>query len=61
VNCERLLKRSCPLIEHILLLYRTYTVLSYDGSLTKQARLLVRESAEMARSFLMMRGIFIEQ
>ncbi|MCD6209476.1 MAG: hypothetical protein J7J01_01035 [Methanophagales archaeon] len=61
VNCERLLKRSCPLIEFILLQYKMLLWLSYNSSLTKQARLLVRESAEMLHAFLMRRGIYLEE
>ena len=59
MNCKRLLKRNCPLIEFVLAQYKMFLQLSYDGSLSKQARLLARESAEVLRAFLMMRGVFL--
>ena len=59
MNCERLLKRSCPLIEFILLQLELYTRLSYDGSLSDAGRRLARESAEVLRAFLMRRGVFL--
>ena len=59
VNCERLLRRSCPLIEFVLLQLELYVRLSYDCSLSKQARSLAYESAEMLQAWLMRRGIYI--
>ena len=59
MNCEWLLKRNCPIIEFILAQLELYMRLSYDDSLSKQARLLARESAGVLRAFLMMRGVFL--
>jgi len=59
VNCERLLKRTCPLIEFILLQYKMFLQLSYDGSLSDEGRRLARESAEVLKGLLMRRGIFL--
>jgi len=59
VNCEMLLKRACPLINFILLQLELYTRLSYDCSLSKQARSLAYESAEMFLTFLMRCGIYL--
>lgn len=59
MNCERLLKRTCPLIEFILLQYKMFLQLSYDGSLSDEGRRLARESAEVLKGLLMRRGIFL--
>ena len=54
-----LLKRTCPLIEFILLQYKMFLQLSYDGSLSDEGRRLARESAEALKGLLMRRGIFL--
>ena len=54
-----LLKRACPLIEFILLQYKMFLQLSYDGSLSDEGRRLARESAEVLKGLLMRRGIFL--
>jgi len=59
VNCGMLLKRTCPLIEFILLQYKMFLQLSYDGSLSDEGRRLARESAEVLKGLLMRRGIFL--
>jgi len=59
VNCERLLKRACPLIEFILLQYKMFLWLSYDDSLSKQARSLAYECGEMLLAFLMRRRVYL--
>jgi len=59
VNCGMLLKRTCPLIEFILLQYKMFLQISYDSSLSDAGRRLARESAEVLRAFLMMRGVFL--
>ena len=59
MNCGMLLKRACPLIEFILLQYKMFLQLSYDGSLSDEGRRLARESAEVLKGLLMRRGIFL--
>jgi len=59
VNCVCLLKRNCPLIEFVLAQYKMFLQLSYDSSLSDRGRRLARESAEVLRAFLMMRGVFL--
>ena len=58
-NCERLLKRACPIINFILLQLELYMRLSYDCSLSKQARSLAYECGEMLLAFLMRRGVYV--
>jgi len=59
VNCGMLLKRDCPLIEFVLLQYKMFLQLSYDGSLSDLGRKIARESAEALKGLLMRRGIFL--
>jgi len=59
VNCERLLKRTCPIIEFILLQLELYMRLSYDCSLSKQARSLAYECGEVLKALLMAREIYL--
>ena len=59
MNCGVLLKRACPIIEFILLQYKMFLQLSYDGSLSDEGRRLARESAEVLKGLLMRRGIFL--
>ena len=59
MNCERLLRRSCPLIEFVLTQYRMFLQLSCDDLLSEFGRKIASESAEALRQFLMRRGIFL--
>ena len=59
MNCERLLRRDCPLIEFVLTQYRMFLQLSCDEMLTPLGRSLAYESAEALRQFLMRRGLFL--
>ena len=59
VNCERLLRRNCPLIEFVLTQYRMFLQLSCDEMLSELGRKIASESAEALRQFLMRRGIFL--
>ena len=61
MNCERLLRRSCPLIEFILAQYKMFLQLSYDDLLSDEGRRLARESAETLKDFLARHGVFLEQ
>jgi len=61
VNCERLLRRSCPIINFVLLQLELYVRLSYDDLLSDEGRRLARESAETLKDFLARRGVFLEQ
>ena len=59
MNCGMLLKRACPIINFILLQLELYMRLSYDSSLSKQARSLAYECGEVLKALLMARGIFL--
>ena len=61
VNCERLLRRDCPIINFVLLQLELYVRLSYDDLLSDEGRRLARESAETLKDFLARRGVFLEQ
>jgi len=61
VNCERLLRRDCPLIEFILAQYKMFLQLSCDEMLSELGRKIARENAEALRDFLARRGVFLEQ
>ena len=61
MNCERLLRRSCPIINFVLLQLELYVRLSYDDLLSDEGRRLARESAETLKDFLARRGVFLEQ
>ena len=59
MNCGMLLKRACPIINFILLQLELYMRLSYDDSLSKQARSLAYECGEMLLAFLMGRKVYL--
>ncbi len=59
VNCERLLKRNCPLIEFVLAQYKMFLRLSCDDLLSPLGRRIARENVEALKAFLMRRGLFL--
>ena len=61
MNCERLLRRDCPLIEFVLAQYKMFLRLSYDDLLSELGRKIARENAESLKDFLARRGVFLEQ
>ena len=59
MNCERLLRRDCPIINFVLLQLELYVRLSYDDLLSDEGRRLARECGEILRQWLARRGVYI--